>query len=260
MNISKEEKAFRKTELFSKEEVLQSFNLTIEYIEDDDELEYTDEMRRKKLDLCYKFKKSLDKCQLPKLTEKWWFYKYEFTGDGIELLLCSCEDIEVDEEGAMSSMTITDEHKLISVSCDYLTVEQYAIMQSVTPITVRQWIRRGKLRHAKKNGRDWLIPSLEEKPSRGYESVQYTWDEIPQDTLEEFPFLKMYTSLFIYQDENDKTKYICILENYKAKLRLKMEFTRQEIEKLELALISTGKVDTGTRIQFVPNIRTDNIG
>lgn len=30
---------------------------------------------------------------------------------------------------------------------------------------IRQWLRRGKLRAIKKQGRDWLIASIAEKPS-----------------------------------------------------------------------------------------------
>lgn len=90
----------------------------------------------------------------------------------MELNLCQADEIEV-ENDEISSMTSTIEHTLIRVECDYLTIEQYASMLGIEPVTVRQWIRRGKLRHAKKNGRDWLIPNTEDKPRRGFTCVQY---------------------------------------------------------------------------------------
>lgn len=84
--------------------------------------------------------------------------------------LCQADEIEA-ENGEISGLTSTVEHTLITVECDYLTVEQYDSMLGIEPVTVRQWIRRGKLRHAKKNGRDWLIPDTEDKPQRGFTSV-----------------------------------------------------------------------------------------
>ncbi|HPR94455.1 MAG TPA: helix-turn-helix domain-containing protein [Syntrophomonadaceae bacterium] len=99
-------------------------------------------------------------------------------------------------------MTSTVEHTLITVECDYLTVEKYAAMHNVEPVTVRQWIRRGKLRHAKKNGRDWLIPDTEDKPRRGFTSVQYVVENGEHIESDEFPLLAVSESIFIVQNED----------------------------------------------------------
>jgi len=246
---------FRNTELFNKDEVLRSFNLTIEHIKTDEEKEYTEEMKAKKLELCYKFKKALEKCKLPILTEDFLAYQYDITGDGIELKMCSFSDIELDADGELSLMTVEEEHKLLSMKCDYLTVEQYAKMQNVSPITVRQWIRHGKLRYAKKNGYEWLIPSLENKPPRGYQHVTYIWEELNQEILDQFPFLSMCKSIFIYQDEKVKSKYICRLEKCISASNIDMELTRLEVEQLEFMLISSGQVQLGMiPVQYVPHI------
>lgn len=146
---------------------------------------------------------------------------------------------------------------MLSVECDYLTVEQFADIQSVTPITVRQWIRRGKLRSAKKNGRDWLIPSFEDKPSRGYESVQYLLEDAESIQIDEFPLVSACDSIFIHQDD-DKTKFICCFDNYKTHLNERMVLNRQEVEFLELALISSGKAKPGSKIQFIPAIKQNH--
>lgn len=61
--------------------------------------------------------------------------------------------------------------EIYRLPCELMTVAEYAELSGVTVITVRQWIRRGKLRTARKNGRDWLIPSLSMPPQRGYESA-----------------------------------------------------------------------------------------
>ncbi len=62
--------------------------------------------------------------------------------NSLELNLCQADEIEV-ENGEICSMTSTVEHTLITVECDYLTVEQCASMIGIEPVTVRQWIRRG---------------------------------------------------------------------------------------------------------------------
>ena len=41
-----------------------------------------------------------------------------------------------------------------------ITVSEFAELHGVQSVTVRQWIRRGKLRAIKKQGRDWLIADL----------------------------------------------------------------------------------------------------
>lgn len=248
------ENAFRNSYLFSKEDLIQSLKLTMAHIESDEEVGYTKKSKQKKLELCNKFLSSLKKCKLPTLTELWWFYAYEFTWKGIDLNLSTADNIELDEDGYyVSSMTTTIEHTLISIECDYLTVEQFADIQGVTPVTVRQWIRRGKLRSAKKNGRDWLIPSFEDKPTRGYESVQYLLDDAEQIQIEEFPFVSICDSIFIHQDDN-KDKFICFFNNYKTHFKERMVLNRKEVGSLELALISSGKAKPEGRIQFVPYI------
>jgi hypothetical protein len=134
-------------------------------------------------------------------------------------------------------------------------VEQYAAMHEVEPVTVRQWIRRGKLRHAKKNGRDWLIPDTEDKPRRGFTSVQYIVEKEAQIESDEFPLLSLCESIFILQDENNKTKFICYLNNYKNKFNSKLELTRSEVERLEHTIIESGKARVEGSIQYVPYIR-----
>ncbi|MFZ5645383.1 MAG: helix-turn-helix domain-containing protein [Bacillota bacterium] len=120
-------------------------------------------------------------------------------------------------------MTSTVEHTFITVKCDYLTVEQYSSMLGIEPVTVRQWIRRGKLRHAKKNGRDWLIPDTEDKPQRGFTSVQYIVEKEAQIESDEFPLLSACESIFILQDQGNKRKFICYLNNYKTKFNSKLD-------------------------------------
>ncbi len=249
------EELFRENYLFTREDVLESLELFIEHGKLNEEPGYSDEVVKNRVKLCGKFIVAVKKCKLPILTELWWFYEYQFLGNSMELNLCQASEIEV-EDDEISSFTSTLEHTLIKVECDYLTVEQYASMLGIEPVTVRQWIRRGKLRHAKKNGRDWLIPDTEDKPRRGFTSVQYIVENDAHIESDEFPLLAVCESIFIFQDEDNKNKFICSLRNYKTEFHSTLELTRSEVERLEHTIIESGKARVGANIQYVPHIRS----
>lgn len=252
MNIREE--LFRENYLFTREDVLKSLELFIEHEKINEEPGFSNKVVKNRVKLCEKFIAAVKKCKLPVLTELWWYYEYQFLGNSMELNLCRADEIEI-ENGEIRGMTSTVEHTLITVECDYITVEQHAAMLGIEPVTVRQWIRRGKLRHAKKNGRDWLIPNTEDKPRRGFASVQYIVEKEAQIESDEFPLLSACDSIFILQDQDNKSKFICYLNNYKTKFNSKLELTRSEVERLEHTIIESGKARVEGNIQYVPNIR-----
>ena len=252
--MDKKEDLFREYYLFSREDVLKSLELFIEHEKANEEPGHSISVVKNRIKLCEKFYAAVKKCKLPVLTELWWFYEYQFLGDHMELNLCQADDIEIENDD-ISTMTTTIEHTLISIECDYLTVEQYASMLGVEPVTVRQWIRRGKLRYAKKTGRDWLIPNIEDKPERGFSSVQYIVEKESEIMSDEFPLLAASDSITILQDQDKKSKFICYLNNYKTKFHSKLELTRSEVERLEHTIIESGKARVECSIQYVPNIR-----
>lgn len=247
--------AFQNSQLFSKSEIIQSFELMMEHIENSEETGYTKNSIMKKIELCKEFLNLLKKCKLPSLTELYYFYDYEFTGNGIELNLCQGSDLKIDENGmCISEMTVTLEKTLLKIECDYVTIEEFAKIQEVTPLTVQQWIQRGKLRHAKKSGDDWLIPSVADKLSKGYQFVQYILEDADEIQIDEYPFVSVCDSIVIMQDDKDKKKFICIFDNYKSGIHERMELSRKEVEVLEYALISSGKAKADNGIRFVPTI------
>ncbi|MCX8129701.1 MAG: helix-turn-helix domain-containing protein [Clostridia bacterium] len=248
------EELFRENYLFTREDILKSLELFVEHEKLNEESGYSSEVVKNRIKLCNKFIAAVKKCKLPVLTDLWWFYEYQFLGNSIELHLSQASEIEV-ENGEISVMTSTVEHTLITVECDYLTVEKYASMLGIEPVTVRQWIRRGKLRHAKKNGRDWLIPSTEDKPQRGFSPVQYLVENEAQIDSGEFPLLSACDSISIFQSQDNKSKFICYLNNYKTKFHSELELTRSEVERLEHTIIESGKARVEGSIQYVPYIR-----
>ncbi|KAF0194459.1 MAG: excisionase family DNA binding domain-containing protein [Bacillota bacterium] len=250
------EELFREHHLFSREDVLKSLELFIAHEKDNEDPGYSPGVLGNRIKLCEKFYAAVKKCKLPVLTELWWFYEYDLLENRMELNLCQASDIEV-ENGEISTMTSTVEHTLITVECDYLTVEQYAAMLGVELVTVRQWIRRGKLRHAKKAGRDWLIPSTEDKPSRGFTSVLYIVEDDARIDSDEFPLLAVSNRITIVQDQDKKSRFICYLSNDITKFRSELELTRSDVERLEHTIIESGKARIGGHIQYFPHVIRD---
>jgi hypothetical protein len=234
-NMSKELEVFRKEFCFTKEDVQISFEKFVEHYRISNE---EDQYRKCFLELCSRFKEALDRCNLPILKDDWWFYDYEQTNDGFVLKLNFCKELQLDENEEIDSMTGSEDFTLLNVKCDYYTVEQYSTIHQVTPTTVRQWIRRGKLRTAKKIGRDWLIPAIADKPTRGFESVSYTWDSLPKGIEESYPFLEGFNYVYICQDEEQKTLFNCIMGYPGQSNRVKIPLTLKEREKFELDLIT----------------------
>lgn len=225
---------FMQNYLFSKEDVLKSFNAYTEYIITTKEEGFSEENRKMLLKLCKKFKVKLNDCILPMLSDDWWFYEYSLTSDGFELYMTYCDEIKVDEDGMGSSMTLSQQTTLISVKCDYFTLKEYADYYKVSETTVRKWIEKGKIRKVKKDGDDWLIPSIKDKPKRGFKNVTYTWEKLPESTLAIFPLLKDHNELHIYQDNEDRSKYNCVIDSPNSENCLRVSINDKDRKKLNL--------------------------
>ena len=264
MNYRNKLLLFNSHVLLNKREVIDSFDdFIIHHKEQENEEGYCEGKRRVLIALCNQFRSLLIEKDIPSLTKHWMYYDYSITNDSIVLSLLKCGDVEFDENDEISSMTSTEEYTIAEVICDYVTVEQFAKQCEVTATTVRQWIRRGKLRAAKKAGRDWLIPALADKPTRGFNDVTYLWKLLPQDIIDTFPLLSDCDRAYIYQNEHDKSVYHCITNRQdKTNMRQDTELTGKEREKLELALISTPGViaeDIQTQIWFSPRKKASSL-
>jgi len=177
-----------------------------------------------------------------------WIYEQEITYKGAKLMLQHVKDIEVDEEDQLRGYTIDASYPLCVVPSELLSVGQYAERYKVGEGTVRQWIRRGKLRTAIKNGNQWLIPLLTLPPSRGYVGAQFKWEPPLKNVPEEYMFLNEYRLATFAQDGRDRKKFYVFLvpklgengEVYHAHTR---ELESQEREALELFMISSSEID-----------------
>ena len=192
------------------------------------------------VDLVDKFISKINKSNLPDLNN-WWFYDYCINNFDITLYIRYCNEIEFDGDGFIKTIGTSDSYSIITIPCNMLTVNEFAEINNVKPLTVRQWIRRGKLRKIKKCGRDWLISELSDPPSRKYEPVSYFWDK---NLLFEknLCYLNGHNYVFISQNKKDKSLFDITL-GWPSDTNCKtIEITKVEREKLELSLLSNESV------------------
>lgn len=176
------------------------------------------------------------------ITDPWWGYSIEMESNKIELFLYRIDRI---------SFVIRKDNKIIckrrkggnysicKCSCKKLTVEEYADKYGVKPVTVRQWIRRGKLRSAEKIGSEWKIPELSDIPKRGYLPGHYYLNENCTEELpEEYQYLAKSCLIMIMQSFTNRNIYNVYCFSEKGDYE-KIQMNEREREKLELFLIST---------------------
>ena len=247
---------FNSINLLKKREVLESFNeFVAHHRQIDNEEGYSEGKRKTLLSLCDEFRRQLEISDIPALTKPWLFYDYTITNDSIELSLWKCHEVEFDDEDEISSISASEEYTLVEVKCDYLTVEEYAAVYGVTTTTVRQWIRRGKLRTAMKKGRDWLIPALADKPKRGFESAIFKWKILNNDIIKAFPFLSETNRVYLIQDNGNRNLFHAITGQPGSNDRQKATFTRKEREQFEITLIADPGVeveDLYAGVNYIP--------
>ena len=169
--------------------------------------------------------------------EDYWYYSISVHEDGARVELEHANSAKINEDDTVT-VTVDQRFLLIAVSEPLLTVEDYAAEYGVESGTVRQWIRRGKLRNVRKVGNEWRIPRITELPGRGgYENAVYMWYERLRDLPEEFAFLNNYACAMINRDYRDKTLFhiTYVAQGVKATT---MDCDVKERERIELFMIS----------------------
>ena len=199
------------------------------------------------MELSETFSKKLTEADIPGLTKPWLFYEFQVKTNEIVLTVHRCHDIELDERNLLKSISHLPLYNIIEVESRYVTVEQFARMHDVSDTTVRQWIRRGKLRDAKKQGQNWMIPSTAKRPHRGYEFGEYTWDKLPGEILEAFPFLEDSEGVFLEQDKYESDCF-CATPKYHNEINKTIQLSTTEREKLELMLMASPDVSAANTV------------
>ena len=244
-------KAFRNENLLSKADLLASFQAHMSYVKGGEDGEIPEGITKRRIELYRKFMKKIMACKLPTLSNLWWFYEYEFCEDCIELNLCLAEGAELDKNGNLTYSYSVDK-TILKQECTLLTVDEFAKDWGVKPATVQQWIQRGRLRTAKKVEEDWFIPELQNKPGRGYQAACYFLDEAYSIEIPAFPLVSVSNMVIIFQNKNKKRDFTAEFINSQAGFRKDMTLSREEVEALEYALISSGKTSQGSQTQLIP--------
>jgi len=160
--------------------------------------------------LLEKFYWKLRSTTLPEPLPDWWSYSYKITAAGIQL---SLDHYDWSGCGNDFSCWHGERLTLLEIPARRLTVSEFAKLYGIEVVTVRQWIRRGKIRSAIKFGKEWRIPELAElSRSRNYTACRYNWTEDLTDLPEKFAYINQFKSALFQKDWKTSDQYIIALD------------------------------------------------
>ena len=254
--ISEEEKLdfYNETALRTKEDILKDIDSLIAKSDAKAETKekHSQAFYERYKDLLNRFRDEIEECTFPQKLEDWWRYEYEVRESGITLSLKHADMFDIERDDYIFEHMDTT-FTLKQIKAKLLTVEQYAQAYGVTTTTVRQWIRRGKIRTAIKLGSEWRIPELAEITERGYKSGHYERKEYLTDVPAEYAFINDYDYIDIDQNEEHKEYFdLCFSKKFDSakvpreeweKYYKEIQLDQKEREKLELYLISNPLVE-----------------
>ncbi len=169
-----------------------------------------------------------------------WFYSYSITNTNAALYLRHISGLK-EEEGKIL-LDIDETFRLINYPVKQFSVEEYAAATNTEAVTVRQWIRRGKLRNALKVGSEWRIPEITDPPRRGYTPVSY----YNKGGLIAFPkefgvSLSIQPHVIDIYQSPERNGYVVLIDKAPAFFPFRL-LSEAEREKLELLLISNPNI------------------
>lgn len=202
---------------------------------------HSNEFKKVYLGLVTEFYNKIKSTNLFNELEPWWSYCCEIDETGASLHLTHVGYVGIDENGLVDLLEIDEDFELIKVNAKLLSVEEYAQIYEVSVGTVRQWIRRGKIRSAIKTGNEWRIPELSELKGRGYSTGRYHFKEGLCGIPEEYAFVSRSNHICIEQGEGDMYKIYYSREADEEDNMIMM--STKEREKFELYLISNSDIN-----------------
>ena len=169
-----------------------------------------------------------------------WFYSFSITNTNAALYLRHISGLK-EEEGKII-LDIDETFRLINYPVKQFSVEEYAAATNTEAVTVRQWIRRGKLRNALKVGSEWRIPEITDPPRRGYTPVSY----YNKGGLIAFPkefgvSLSIQPHVIDIYQSPERKGYVVLIDKAPAFFPRRL-LSEAEREKLELLLISNPNI------------------
>lgn len=204
-----------------------------------DELDLHNDIEKRAIEIIARFYYRVEDMEFFEHLEPWWCYQFSLDEMGAVLYLRYIDNVLIYDAGNTTCI-IDSSVDYVKMKAKDLTVSEYAKLYNVSEITVRQWIRRGKLRCAFKAGNEWRVPELSKKVGRGYTNAYYIMDSVLENEPIEYPFLKGVKRININQNKKDKKKFDIYLqrENDNPKLESDFQMDTKEREGFEHYLIS----------------------
>ena len=195
----------------------------------------------------------IKKSNLPNYSEKSMYYQVLVYDDRIDVDLVRspygrdlCEDYEV--YPVLTVMTCKSE---------YVDIDRFAAIHGITTDTVKSWIRKSKLRYAKRADKHWFIPEIHQRPEHYLGSVDYKYfpEELSKEVRRTYPFLGKNNYCYIMNADDAEHDY-CIVVNKSAYSKsIKHLISDNERIEIERALLSSRNVSfEHFRIRLEPDI------
>lgn len=193
-----------------------------------------------------KFYKEVETMFLMEPLSDWWGYGISVRETGISLKLCHFTILydfnreRTEEYPTIGQLAADEDYTIHITSAKLLSLDEFGEIHNVAGDTVRQWIRRGKIRSAVKMGNDWRIPELSDLPERGYTPGSYYWKEEIPNPPEEVPDINEYDNVYIHTAE-EKGMWTVMFGHEKMDDipdRKLLKLNGKQKEKLELYFIS----------------------
>lgn len=245
---------FHETYITSKEQLVESLGRYVKKAKSKKGLpvfnECSSTFKKVYLELLTEFYNEVRKTPLFEKLEPYWFYSFRIDENGAILFLCHVPryGLGVDLEGEyIDSISYDACFELVTKKARVLSVEEYAENYGVSVGTVRQWIRRAKIRGAVKTASGWRISELCEVRERKYTTGGYYCD-YGAIISKEYPFLEKCDSIIIEQNSECAELFDISLWGKNDEDYIDFQMNRQEREKFELFLITHPDVSSSIRV------------
>ena len=247
-DLTKKEKLafFRANAIRSKTDILSTVKAIREYylsdrVQQDLPLEQL-------MTLLDRFYEEISRLHLMNLTEDWWQYEITVRETDITLSLVKTEvvyDSSWKKYGKSNPILLPMQvFPFYTTRARLLSPEDFGALYGVSGGTVRQWIRRGKLRSASKYGKEWRIPELSvvhsgERYSRG----TYSWSMELPDVPEEFAFLNEYCAASVSSVRGERDQWEVLLSKRDSYEEKTLPLDSGAKERLEIYLLGEPLVE-----------------
>lgn len=170
------ERKSKAIDIRNKSEIIQYLKGLIE-IYSDSIADINDDYREIVLRYLRLLSKRVKEHSFPELTDKALSYAVTIEGLGVGIQLNRLSGCINCHEETMET--------ILFVNCGFISIKQYASIYRVTERTVWQWISNKKIHHVFRDGKQWYISELQQRPTKSFYTVSYGWHSISSNATYE---------------------------------------------------------------------------